>query len=201
MAMSEQERKYLRLARTAREEGNSEDAKKFYDLVRTENPENGEAKFFYLVYKCWDGVKGQWGHNYTDFLRGAASAAKNVSKMEITDAEKGSLLEEMVTEALSTYQGMLKVERDLHNGEGYVHQYNKPTIMMLYELGDAIAETFPTNKSAMDAACEAWKNGLSLNQRFYAGIDKSLPDQYEAKILKVDPTYTKPKKGGCIKLA
>ena len=42
--------KYLKLARTAREEDNSEDAKRYYDMVRTEDPENGEAKFFYAYY-------------------------------------------------------------------------------------------------------------------------------------------------------
>ena len=39
--------KYLILARQARAEGNSEDAKTYYNKVREENPEDGEAKFFY----------------------------------------------------------------------------------------------------------------------------------------------------------
>ena len=36
--------KYLVLARQARAEGNSEDAKTYYNKVREENPEDGEAK-------------------------------------------------------------------------------------------------------------------------------------------------------------
>ena len=47
--------KYLRLAREARAENNSEDAKRYYDMVRTENPDNGEAKFFYGLYSLYEG--------------------------------------------------------------------------------------------------------------------------------------------------
>ena len=202
MAMNEQEGKYLRLARQAREENNVEDAKKFYDLVRTENPDNAEAKFFYLIYRCWDGTKGEWKSNYNSFLNGAVSAVKGVARMEMPDAEKGKILSEMLSEAIATYEGARKVETDLGRagGNSAVVHNDKPTILMLYQFGDAIEETMPTNTSAMDAACAAWKKAVALNQIYYAGIDKSLPEKYEAKIQKLDSSYVKPKKGGCIRL-
>ncbi len=42
-----EEYKYLKLARQARRENNAEDAKRFYDIIRVENPDDGEAKYFY----------------------------------------------------------------------------------------------------------------------------------------------------------
>lgn len=56
--MSEQS-KYLLLARQARKENNSEDAAKYYDMVRTDDPENGEAKFFYAFFRMMCGTKAE----------------------------------------------------------------------------------------------------------------------------------------------
>ncbi len=53
--MTEQTIKNLKLARTARAENNSDDAKRFYDLVRIEEPDNCEAKFFYAYYNLMSG--------------------------------------------------------------------------------------------------------------------------------------------------
>ena len=50
---STMESKYLTLARQARADGNSEDAKNFYNKLREENPESGEAKFFYAYYALY----------------------------------------------------------------------------------------------------------------------------------------------------
>ena len=47
----EAQNKYLVLARRAREEGNAEDARRYYDILRTEDPDNAEAKFFYSYYR------------------------------------------------------------------------------------------------------------------------------------------------------
>ena len=47
--------KYLQLARQAKAENNSEDAKAYYNKVREEYPENGEAKFFYAYYSLYEG--------------------------------------------------------------------------------------------------------------------------------------------------
>lgn len=56
--------KYLKPARTAREEDNTEDAKKYYDMVRTDDPENGEAKFFYAYYSLYEGKNGEIPQNF-----------------------------------------------------------------------------------------------------------------------------------------
>ena len=47
--------KNLRLARQAKAENNTEDAKLFYNKVREEEPENGEAKYFYAYYSMYEG--------------------------------------------------------------------------------------------------------------------------------------------------
>lgn len=71
------ENKYLKLAREARSEGNSEDAKKFYDLVRTEDPENGEAKFFYAYYALYEVTNGEIAKRFTNLCNALKTSVKS----------------------------------------------------------------------------------------------------------------------------
>lgn len=65
--------KYLLLARRAREENNAEDAKKYYDMVRTEDPDNAEAKFFYSYYRMFSDTQGHAYDNFSNFCSGIKS--------------------------------------------------------------------------------------------------------------------------------
>lgn len=72
--------KYLRLAREARAEDNSESAKLYYQKVREEDPENGEAKFFYAYYALYEGTNAELPGRFADLckgLKGTLSLIKN----------------------------------------------------------------------------------------------------------------------------
>ncbi len=53
------ENKNLTLARQAKQTKDTESAKKYYELVREEDPSNGEANFFYLYYAIYEGKNGE----------------------------------------------------------------------------------------------------------------------------------------------
>ena len=90
-----EENKNLRLARQARAENNSEDAKLFYNKVREDDPENGEAKFFYAylrkvvpdapheVLLVLDGSTGQNAFQQAkEFMRATDITALAVTKLD-----------------------------------------------------------------------------------------------------------------------
>ena len=68
--------KYLILARQARAEGNSEDAKTYYNKVREESPEDGEAKFFYAYYALYEGKNGEIPQRFSNVCQAVFSALK-----------------------------------------------------------------------------------------------------------------------------
>lgn len=84
------ENKYLTLARRAREDKNTEDAKKYYDMVRSEDPENVEAKFYYSYYKLLGCTNGQAAGEFVTFCNGLSSTISMIidSDMEIREKDK-----------------------------------------------------------------------------------------------------------------
>lgn len=70
-----------------------------------------------------------------------------------------------------------------------------------YNLGDSIEKYFSSDIAAIRVAVKAWKEGVSLQQKWYAYGDKTAPERYAEKIKKVEPSYEMPKKAGCISFA
>lgn len=88
----EAQNKYLVLARRAREEGNAEDARRYYDILRTEDPDNAEAKFFYSYYRMMDGTNGEAFNNFVAFCKGVGSTVSLVQLSDDTEAAKKAFL-------------------------------------------------------------------------------------------------------------
>lgn len=88
----ETQNKYLLLARRAREEDNAEDASKYYDMVRTENSENVEAKFFYSYYRMFSDTQGHAYSNFVNFCKGIKSTISMVIASDDSEADKKAFL-------------------------------------------------------------------------------------------------------------
>ena len=99
----ENQNKYLLLARRAREEDNAEDAKKYYDIVRTEDPDNAEAKFFYSYYHMYSGTVGDAVHNYLSLCKGIDSTLKMIVASESTAEEKKALIKAILNCTMKAY--------------------------------------------------------------------------------------------------
>jgi len=206
--MSE-ENKYLKLARAARDESNSEDAKKFYDMARIEEPENGEAKFFYQFYSLYEGKNSEINDRFKKLSIVLKTSIQYVAQSEDSEVEKLKTVESIIdaytplTWALNQYMNTLKVP----SGQGGSTRVFPPAeirlicitgVHGLYDLGDAVAESFKASPAAMQLALIPWKEGVRLQRKWYALKCEKTPEEYFAKIQKIDPSYQMPKKGGCI---
>ncbi len=205
MPNNEQIEKYLTLARRARSENNSEDAKKYYDMVRTEDPDNKEARFFYPYYRLWDSKKGDWCNVYVDLCNATLNLIKS---LESGDAE---LAAEIFNKVKTLPASASKIQRELFSSvssDSDKNKYNqqnkycqKVGIEAMYKFGDAIESNFAGTDTERLAA-DFWKQGVTYQQQWpYCGADKTAAETYVAKIKKYEPNYEPPKKAGCISFA
>lgn len=207
------ENKYLNLARQARAEGNSEDAKNFYNKVREENPENGEAKFFYAFYALYEGTNGEIPQRFSNLCQVVPAAVKMVKNSDATEAEQLATLSEIVNafvpEVWAENRYMNRKNRETKVGDSYVIVFNASAItscgkngmLAIRNLGDEIERIYAGNKEAAKLSVIAWTEYVSLAQKWYAWAPKGEAEIYAEKIKKIDPTYEMPKKAGCISFA
>ena len=71
----------------------------------------------------------------------------------------------------------------------------------LKELGDQVEKLFVADPVCKRIAVKAWKEYVSLSQKWYAYAIKGDAEIYAQKIKAVDPSYEMPKKAGCISFA
>ena len=206
------ENKYLRLARVARDEDNGEDAKKFYDMVRVEDPDCGEAKFFYQYYSLYEGKNGEIASRFIKLVNVLNSSVKMISESSDTEEDKLETVKAIVNAftpmpfSINRYMNNLTIKvgnetkRVLSNAD--IKSACETGVIGLYNLGDAIEKYFGSTPAAMNLAVKAWKEGVSLQQKWwaykYAG---KTVEEYGAKIQKIDSSYEIPKKGGCLQFA
>lgn len=210
MAMTESGLKYLKLARTAREEDNTEDAKRYYDMVRTDDPENGEAKFFFAFYSLYEGKNGEIPKRFSNLCGGLKSSIKLVKESDSDEAEKLSIISAIlgafVPETWANNRYMNNKNRETKVGDSYVAVFSnsqitsvsKEGMATLKDIGDYVASIYSSSPEGMKLAVSAWKEYVSLAQKWYAYAPKGDAETYAAKIQAVDPSYELPKKAGCI---
>lgn len=149
--MTESGIKYLKLARTARAESNTEDAKRYYDMVRTDDPENGEAKFFFAFYALYEGKNGEIPKRFSNLCAGLKSSIKLVKDSDSDESEKistiGEILDAFIPEAWSLNRYMNNKNRETKVGDSYVKVFeasqissvSKEGLATLKDIGDFIA--------------------------------------------------------------
>ena len=204
------ENKYLHLARMARAEGNSEDAKTYYNMVREQDPENGEAKFFYSLYALYEGKNGEISRRFSLLCQAVFSAIKMVKKSDDPIKDQLATISEIVnafipeTWSLSRYMNNKNREKKI--GDSYVIVFDDSSItsvcktgmFAIRDLGNEIEKLYNGDPSAMSIAVLAWKEYVSLAQKWYAYPPKGEAEIYAEKIKAIDPSYEMPKKAGCI---
>jgi hypothetical protein len=212
MAMTESGLKYLKLARTARKEGNTEDAKRYYDMVRTDDPENGEAKFYFAFYSMYEATNGELPGRFSNLCSGVKSSIKLVKESELDEAEKLSIisgiLKAFVPETWANNCYMRKKNKETKVGDSYVIVFKGSKIdsvtregmATLKDIGDYVASIYSSSPEGMKLAASAWKEYVSLAQRLHrqAYAPTGDAEAYAVKIQAVDPSYEMPKKAGCI---
>ena len=202
-----EENKYLKLARQARSEDNTEDAKAFYDKVRTEDPTNGEAKYFYMYYALYDGKNKEIPNRFGNLCKGLKSAIELIIESALSKDEKLKGIEEIVDSFVPEVWSINKYMNGKNTSQIKVFDFYEikscavAGMSALKALGDQIDKAYIGDMEAKRLAVIAWKEYVSLSQKWYSWAIKGDAEIYAEKIKKFDSSYEMPKKAGCISCA
>ena len=212
--MSE-ENKYLKLARAAREEDNAEDARKYYEMARTEDPENIEARFFYQYYALMDCKNIEIADRYEKLINSIEPTLKMIAKSTLSDSEKVELVTEIVGKTLPLKNVLLDIMYGLKvDGESVLPSSHMSSVThngIEFErnLGDKLIAIFGSKASPYtDLAVNLWKERIrefhaTGGKRGYKDKGKKAWfDELADKIKVYDPSYVLPefKQEGCISI-
>lgn len=208
-----EESKYLKLARQARAEDNSEDAKTFYNKVREEQPENGEAKFFYAYYSLYEGKNVEIPSKFSNLCKSIIPSINMIKESSLTKEEQlvsiGEIIDCFVPETWSLNRYMNNKNHETKIGDSYVKVFEASAIKSvclngmstMKEVGDKLEKLYLNDADCKKLAVIAWKEYVSLSQKWYAWAVKGDAEIYAEKIKAIDPSYVMPEKAGCISLA
>lgn len=207
--------KYLKLARQAREENNTEDAKKFYDMARTEDPENVEAKFYYAYFNLNDAIVKEVPNKFIDYCKVALASVKMLKESEMDEKAKKELLADIASthasEAVSMYR-YVESHRDRSRSDyvdpngfydfSQVNAVQLSAIHSLDDMGNFIANSFGDDPEAMKLAADLWKGifAVKIFSQWYffqsasGNKEESKKKWHELveKIQKVDSSFATP---------
>lgn len=196
--MTENEkREFLDVARAMVVTGDVENGCAHYYKVFEADSENAEAEFFadYLGYlnliEQADGPSA--ARAFSAMSDCVAKAVKWVKASEGEDMEKYLVVEKMV-------KSFTPITRFLYTKR---LSTTKTTIeggvLTLYKLGNVIKDEFGTAPEIQQLILEPWKEAVALQRQFYGfKYNDVKPEDYAAEIQKFDPSYTIPKKAGCV---
>ena len=135
----------------------------------------------------------------------------NTSELSLT--EQLQVLTEItnafVPEVWAENRYMNRKNRETKVGDSYVKVFDASAIsacckvgmVAIRDLGNTIESLYPGNAEASKLSVTAWKEYVSLAQKWYAYAPKGEAEVYAEKIKKIEPDYEMPKKAGCISFA
>ncbi len=91
--------KFYQLARRAREDGDSETATKYYEMILLENPNSWEAAFYRLLFSTKNCTLAQMANKLYNFANSIESIFQLINEQD----NKNEIYEEVYAEALSLY--------------------------------------------------------------------------------------------------
>lgn len=209
------ESKYIKLAREAKSENNIEDAKKYYDMAKVDDPENPEPKYYYSFFKLKDSMNKDVPNNYVDYLNVASNIVKKIKNSSLSDDEKIELLRNIVIDHANIT--VLICDLIYRNSQGETRIFDtkiynnsvRLTVPQLEAMGDQIIQEFGENEEAQKLATKCWKAifvRANWKQWYYyqsvTGNRVASAEKFESlikKIQKIDSSFTseKPKAVQC----
>lgn len=139
---------YYQLARQAKKNNNSEDAAKYYDLIRQECPNDWEANFFSVYYATMECKIGEIPNASYTLRSSIRSVIDQVKENLSSESDQVKALDEIVEKcqsiSLMLYVGVWKQYQPngYYNNPNYFAQKTVSVLGILTTLGDSIEQVF-----------------------------------------------------------
>lgn len=211
---TEKLKNYYQLAHRAKENNNADDALKYYDLIRQEDPDSWEANFYPVYYRTMQCKIAE--------IALAAAQVSNCEKTVFTlikekvedKEEQEKAMTEVVMKLITVSAMLFGAAKNHYDGidaqvkNRFVQQYannGSAARDILYNAGNHIVSIFGDEYGMKATAC--WREGVRqhniLNGVFKdKKLNADIINSYNEKIKKYDPSYNAPatnmqQDGGC----
>lgn len=207
--------KYLMLARRAKEDNNSENAAKYYDLALQKNPLHWESAFYQVYYtamSCKIGQIASAGNSVTNCLDGVFGLIKDnlseradvISAIQELSGRCAEISSMLYTAALNHYTGIGSEIQSNYTQEMLNNCCAARDIE--YTFGNLVEKYFSDISELHACSIASWKQGIISHNglmRWFAQKEsnKNIIMEYVSKIQKYDSSYQAPEintsSGGC----
>ena len=203
---SEKLKNYYTLARQAKESNDAENAVKYYDLIKQEEPNSWEA-YFYNVYFRATQTKILFIQSAANSINNCLGTVFSLIKddSDSDDEKKMHVLEVALRVTLicklfesSSKSTLNNSWSNTSNSISYAADYSNRTLAAadaLFKCGDLIERDYNTDDGMMKTACELWKSGVNIWKTAYALFDDHanrysiMKNSYVSKIQKYQNDY------------
>lgn len=204
---SEKLRNLYVLARQAKESNDAENAVKYYDLIKQEDPSSWEACFYNVYFRA--------AQTRIMFIESAANSIKNclgtvfglIKNSSDSDDEKSAHIAEVSLRVIlictllesSSKSALVKSWCNTTNNSNIALDYVKralATADAFFACGDLIERDYKTDTTMITVACNLWKSGIDIWKTSYAVYDNHatryviMKNSYVAKIQKYQSNYS-----------
>lgn len=193
------------IARRAKDDNNSENAAKYYDLILIKDPFSWEAAFYVVYFKAMECKIAQ--------IRSAAISVSNCEDSVLSlvrdhvpeDEQESAVKEIMIRSALiaNILESGAKnyydnISQDIKSK--YTQEYLDNACAardIAYNCGTQIEKIFGGKPNIAKLAAEAWKAGIAIHNKLLPLFNdiqsnKNVILSYAKKIEKYDPTFARP---------
>ena len=213
---SDELKNLYQIARRAKDDENSENAAKYYDMILVKDPTSWEAAFYVVYYKAMSCRIAQIESAAYSVQR-CINSVLNLIKDNVVDKEEQKKAYAEVAIRVVAVSTMLNsaAVRNYKNIDSQIqNRYLQEmldrrlaTVKTLYTLGNTLDSLFGNDKEAIELSVNAWEEAVSIHVvliRFFQDQEghRNTVNKYGEKIKKYKPEYVVPqdiyaKKSGC----
>lgn len=190
---------YYEIARRAKNDNNTENALKYYDLILAKDPNSWEANFYTVYYQALS-CKIAGISNAAISISNCENTVLSLIKKNLSKEEQVLAVKEIISKckyiskmfcssAKNHYYGIPAGSMNQYKGE-YNGRINC-SVYVLYALGDYIISNFSDEKEVFLLADDAWAAAINLDSIYGKGNVDSINrrSQYNVKRRENIPSY------------
>lgn len=197
------------LARRAKDDNNSENAQKYYDMILPEDPNSWEAAFYSVYFKAMNCKIAQIQSAAISVSNCIDTVLKLVKEHVDGNDVQNTAIAEVAAHCIIISSLLFNGAVNHYNGiDSQIRSNYRAELVnnccaardILYTLGDQIDASFGDRKELQSLMVQAWKEGIADHKKVLAHLfDKELNNavinKYVNKIKKYDASYEPPEVG------
>lgn len=193
------------LARRARDESNSENAEKYYNLILVKNPDDWEASYYVVYFKALSSTLAGMSLA-VDSVANCLPSVFQLIKKNVPQDKQTAIVEDLASRTVALAETFNMVAEKHYNEIDYqirdkfrqeMIERNFANHNLLYSLGNLIETYFGDNKQLKGSIVSSWKLGIDMHKKIINKLQNRQSNvdvitEYINKIKKYDDKYEAP---------